>query len=174
VGQAETLRTIAEVATAFAGFSGVVVVLGRRAEREWSPEDTITIGLLLLFSLGVVFFALFPLVVEAAGVHVWRISNGVFGIYHLAVLIWAIRVSLRRADRWLVPSWVFHATAAVGLTTIALKFLVAAGFLEPLLFFAYLVALVWLLAMAAFMFAALLFESRRGAAVSPLPAQPGT
>ena len=34
--QAETLRTIAEVATAFAGFSGVVVVLGHRAQRAWS------------------------------------------------------------------------------------------------------------------------------------------
>ena len=164
VEQAETLRTIAEVATAFAGFSGVIVVLGRWTEREWSYVDTITISLLLLFSLGVVFFALVPFLVEAAGVRIWRISNGLFGVYHLAVFVWVIRRSLNRRTTGLLPPWLFSAAVTVGALTIAFKFLVAAGFLQSFLFLAYLIGLVWLLAMAAFVFTALLFESRRGVA----------
>jgi hypothetical protein len=174
VEQAETLRTIAEVATAFAGFSGVVLVLGRRTEREWSYVETATISLLLFFSLGVVFLALVPLLVEAAGVPVWRISNGLFGIYHLALIIWVGKGIRGRTDRLLVPRWLAIAALAGGFGTVVFNLLVAAGALQPLSFFAYLVAIVWLLGMAAMMFAALLFESRRDAAASPLPAQLGT
>jgi len=124
-------------------------------------EDTITISLLLLFSPGVVFFALVPFLFEAAGVPVWRISNGLFGVYHLVILIVAANRSWR-IDAPLLPRWMIPATAAVALVVIVFNFLVAAGFFQPLSFFAYLVALVWLLAMATMMFAALLFESRRG------------
>jgi hypothetical protein len=161
VEQAETLRTIAEVATAFAGFSGVVVVLGNRANREWSLEDTITISLLLLCSLGVVFFALAPLLVEAAGVPVWRISNGLFGIYHLGVCVWGTSRSLR-VDEPLLPRWVIPAAATGALVIVAFNFVVAVGLLQPLSFFAYLAGLLWILGMATMMFGALLFESRRG------------
>lgn len=157
--QSETLRTIAEVATAFAGFSGVVVVLGRRDKSEWTYEDTSGIVMLLFSSLGVVFFAFVPLLVEAAGVPVWRISNGLFGVYHLLFLIWAFNRTLR-AEKILTPWWVVLVTAAVGLVTIGFNFLVAAGFFQTLSFFAYLAGLVWLLAMATTFFAALLFESR--------------
>jgi hypothetical protein len=63
---------------------------------------------------------------------------------------------------------------AGGFGTVVFNFLVAAGALHSLAFFAYLVAIVWLLAMATLMFAALLFESRRGAAASPLAGEPGS
>ena len=164
VEQAETLRTIAEVATAFAGFSGVVVVLGRRAQREWSYEETMTITGLLAFSLGVVFFSFAPLLVQAAGVPVWRISNGLFGVYHLGILVWSTNISFRRSHDLLIPVRLIVAAEAVGLVIIAFNFAVAAGFFQPLSLFAYLVALVWLLLMAVLTFSALLFESRRGVA----------
>jgi len=163
VEQAETLRTIAEVATAFAGFSGVVVVLGRRTEREWSYVETATISLLLLYSLGVVLFAFVPLLVEAAGVPVWRVSAGLFGVFHFSVLIGSFRLTLRD-DELLIPRWIIPPTTTVASVILTFNSLVAAGFFQPLAFFGYLVALLWFLAWAALMFAALLFESRRGVA----------
>jgi len=36
-----TLIGIAQLAVALVGFGGVVAVLGRRAKREWEPEETL-------------------------------------------------------------------------------------------------------------------------------------
>jgi hypothetical protein len=163
VEQAETLRTIAEVATAFAGFSGVLVVLGRRTEREWAYAETMSITLLLLYSLGAVLFAFVPLLVEAAGLPVWRVSAGLFAAFHLTVLIGSLR-SYLLAGAPLIPRWIIAPAATVALGFLTFNLLIAAGFFQSLAFFGYLVALVWFLAWAALMFAALLFESRRGTA----------
>jgi hypothetical protein len=160
VEHAETLRTIAEVATAFAGFSGVVVVLGHRAQREWTYRDTMAIGMLLLSSLGVVFFAFIPLLIDAAGVPVWRVSNGLLGAYHLLFLIWSVNHIRARKVELLIPRSLFHPGTAVGLASIALNALVAVGLFQSLTFFAYLAGLLWLLVIAVTCFAGLLFESR--------------
>jgi hypothetical protein len=119
------------------------------------------IRFLLAFSLSVVFFAFVPLLVEAAGAPVWRISNGLFGVHHLALLVWVSDRSIRNIDDLLVPMWLFLVPVAVGLVSIALMLLVAAGFLQSLSVFAYLAGLVWLLALATMMFVALLSEFRR-------------
>ncbi len=161
--QAETLRTIAEVAIAVAGFSGVVVVLGHRNKREWTFVDTISIAMLLFASLGVVLFAFVPLLIAEVGVPVWRISNGLLGVGHLFFLTWAINRMRGRLDQLLIPMWMFYLVTAVGLTSITLNALVAAGLLQSLASFAYLGGLVWLLAIAVMCFVALLFESRRAA-----------
>ena len=163
VEQAETLRTIAEVATAFAGFSGVVVALGSRADREWSYNATMGIRFLLAFSLGVVFFAFVPLIVEAIGVPVWRISNGLFGSFHLVLFVWVVGRSAPQIRDLLVPPWLFFVAAGIGAVSIALKLFVAVGLFQPLACFTYLVGLVWLLTMATMMFVYLISEFFRGA-----------
>jgi ABC-type transport system involved in cytochrome c biogenesis permease subunit len=65
--QLENLRTIAEVATAFAGFTGVVIILGHRSSGSWSASEHSTIRILLEASIGTVFFALLPAISRGSG-----------------------------------------------------------------------------------------------------------
>ena len=74
----DILRTLAEVATAFAGFTGIVVVLGGRTREKWRANETTALLVLLASSLGVVFFGFVPDLVRAAHLEpseAWRIST---------------------------------------------------------------------------------------------------
>jgi hypothetical protein len=89
VQEAETFRTLAEIAIALAGFTGIVAVLGRRVRGEWTPLEWARLRDLLLASLGVVFFAFIPELLYSVIPElptVWRISSGFFALY-LSVLI---------------------------------------------------------------------------------------
>jgi len=59
--QEGTLLTLAEIAIAFAGFSGVVSVLGRRASGSWLPEDRLRLSWLLENSFLAFFGSLLPI-----------------------------------------------------------------------------------------------------------------
>ena len=54
----DILRTLSEVAAAFAGFTGIIMVLGSRAHGEWRSTDITAVSVLLACSLGVVFYLL--------------------------------------------------------------------------------------------------------------------
>ena len=74
----ETLSTIAEVALGLAGFTGVLVVLGRRPGR-FSAAEAFRLVVLLVGSLSALFLSLVPLVLHdfgLAGAHLWRVSSG--------------------------------------------------------------------------------------------------
>jgi hypothetical protein len=92
--------------------------------------------------------------------------TGFFGVYHLGIFVWVKDISFRRSHDLIIPLRLIVAGGAIALVIIAFNFAVAAGFFQQLSFFAYLVALVWLLLSAAVAFTALLFESRRGVAGS--------
>ena len=77
MAEAETLRLIAELAIAVAGFSGVAFVLGRRAGDSW---DVGRLWMLLVQALGAALFAFMPLLLETADLSAsanWRWSNGI-------------------------------------------------------------------------------------------------
>lgn len=57
----ETLLAIAEIATALAGFSGVVVVFGSRSQGSWQAGDRMRLSFLLEASLAAGGFALLTL-----------------------------------------------------------------------------------------------------------------
>jgi hypothetical protein len=81
VKDADLLLTIAEVAVAFAGFASLVSVLGRRYSRDDPRLDGLRLRGMLLSSLIVVAFALFPFLPMRFGVtdaEVWRISSGTY------------------------------------------------------------------------------------------------
>jgi len=86
----DALTTIAEVALGLAGFSGVVVVLGRQPG-ELTRTDAGRLVILLMSGLGAMFFALLPFALSPLGISdssVWRISGGllaVFGVSHMGV-----------------------------------------------------------------------------------------
>jgi len=88
--EADLLQTLAEVGVAIAGFTGVVVVLGRRARGDWSPPEIQWLHMLLLSSLSVVFFALLPVVLENAGLlpsGVWRLSAGFLAVACAGIMV---------------------------------------------------------------------------------------
>src|SRR5262245_40678494 len=128
--------TIAQVAATFAGFSGVVIVLGRRGHGAW---QRFVIKFILLTALGVLFFSFVPDVVAAA--HIgdtgsWRVAMALFASYHLAVIGWVFAEERRarilpefqqRLPRSRAP------LVAGGSVVILFQFAEAAGFASELL-----------------------------------------
>ena len=71
----EILLTIAEIAIALAGFSGVVAFLGNRAQGEWRSADLIRFKNLLNYSIAALLFSFFPIIFFELGVSeptAWR------------------------------------------------------------------------------------------------------
>ena len=78
----ETLSTVAELALGLAGFTGVLVVLGRQPGR-FSPAEGLRLAVLLVGSLSALFLSLVPLVLHdfgVSGAHLWRVSSGLMAI----------------------------------------------------------------------------------------------
>ena len=109
----ELLYTIAEVSITLAGFSGVVFVLGRRAQGRFTKTEQNGLAHLLLTSCG---NAIVALVVAAAlagladEIVAWRVGCGLVGVF---VLIGASRAmieekrgehSLSRFIAWPIPA----------------------------------------------------------------------
>ncbi len=162
----DILRTLAEVATAFAGFTGIVVVLGGRARGEWRSNETTAVTVLLASSLGVVFFGFVPDLARAAHLEpgqAWRASTFLFATYHLVVILASFRVRkgvLARGEPHFGPRAIVPVSLAGGLSIILGQILTAAGLSSSWLFFFYLLGLLWMLAIATLMFAVLLLDTR--------------
>jgi hypothetical protein len=161
VEESETLRTLAEVAVALTGFTGIVAVLGRRAGGEWSPLELLRLRMLLETSLGVLFLSLLPvllLTLRLSQETVWRVSNALQGVVHLGgALVLYLRVSRLAPSQW--PSeerWLTAALAPVSLAILSVQSGAVFGLLSSYEFFVYLLGLVYLLALAALHFVLLL------------------
>ena len=161
----DILRTLSEVATAFAGFTGIIVVLGSRARGEWRSNEITAVSVLLACSVGVVFFGFVPDLARAAHLEptqAWRASVFLFATYHLVVILGSIRGRKRARDRgepYFGSRSIIPRVYGFGLFIVLAQFLTAAGFLSSWLFFFYLLGLLWLLLMATYVFSVLLLES---------------
>jgi len=157
----ETLRTLAEVAVALTGFTGIVAVLGHRAGGEWTPLELLRLRMLLETSLAVLFLSLLPIVfqeVSQSEETLWRISNGLQVLVHLGgVLVLYFRVSRLEPSQW--PPVERRLTAALlplSIAIIAAQVATSIGILASHGYFLYLLGLVYLLALAALHFVLLL------------------
>jgi hypothetical protein len=86
----DILQTIAEVAVALTGFSGVVVVLGPRGSGSWSREDLLQLRTLVEPSLVALFGSFLPGAIHLAvrsEPFAWRLSNGALGLLGLFALV---------------------------------------------------------------------------------------
>ena len=160
----ETLNLLVEAAVAFAGFSGVVIVFGRRASGEWSLIERQRFLNLLLTSFMVLFLSLSALVLLHAGTApatTWRIGSGLWSV----IAIQRIAVTIRnyvRAPREdpervgiVVVATILGGSGIVVLVSFANVFALKE-------FWPFLAAQVWLFAAACYFFTRLLLSQGRG------------
>lgn len=162
--ESETLRTLAEVAVALTGFTGIVAVLGRRAGGEWSPLELLRLRMLLETSLGVLFLSLLPvllLTLRPSQETLWRVSNSLQGLLHLGgALVLYRRVSRLEPSQWPPEErWLTATFAPVSLAILAAQAGAALGCLSSYESFVYLLGLMYFLALAALHFVLLLVPS---------------
>ncbi len=159
--ESETLRTLAEVAVALTGFTGIVAVLGRRAGGEWSPLEWLRLRMLLEASLAVLFLSLLPVLLSTlrpSQGSLWRVANSAQVVVHLGgALLLVLRVSRLEPSQW--PSeerWLTALLAPLSLVIILVQAGAVLGLLPGVASFVYLLGLMYLLALAALHFVLLL------------------
>lgn len=84
MGETDELVAIAEIAIALAGFSAVIGVLGTRSGRSDLRVDALRLQVMLECALGIVAFALIPLLLGRFGFEAdmpWRIASAAFLCY---------------------------------------------------------------------------------------------
>jgi hypothetical protein len=156
---ADTLSTIAEVAVALAGFTGVVAVLGRRSSGGWSAEELLQLRALVETSLTVFFVSFVPAILSSvvdSEAAVWRWSNGVLAVAHLANLA----SFFLRTTRGAAPTVGQRISGVFGAAFVLLHLTAAVGILAwaaPLV----VLGLLGLLFVAAQNFVLLLFRVHR-------------
>ena len=95
------LATIAQVAAAFVGFTGVIFAVGRFSQGGWRGPEREALVHLLLPSLVVLFMALFGLAASTgieSDVRLWRVCNGMLAVF---MCPWF----LERSGSLFVPMW---------------------------------------------------------------------
>ena len=162
----DLLQTIAEIAIALTGFTGVVAVLGERARGKWRAVDLFRFNNLLTTSIAALFLAFVPILIHKLGapeLTAWRLSSGLAAAYILVVFARGRSIRQLPQDQQVeiqrpVLGALFVIHAAVFLLLVANALGVAySGESAP-----FLVALVWLLAFAAFQFVRLLLLLQAG------------
>ena len=149
-----TLVTIAQVAVALAGFTGVVAVLGHRNQGTWTPEERLQLRTLVETSLTVLFASFAPavlLMIFGAELVAWRGANLILGVLHLSNLtafLWRARSAK--------PTRSQRALLGLGIATIAAHFLAFATLL-PWYALIFVLGLLQQLFIAALNFVLLLF-----------------
>jgi hypothetical protein len=150
----ESFHSIAGIAVAFAGFTGIVLAVRRSVDARAAAVQRSRLLDLLLASLGAIFFAYLPEAVAAFGVDgtlSWRACALTFVVYHTAEVLVAAKIGghvvLTRSDWILVPT---------GALVMLAQWATVFGFFEPYVQAVYFVALLWLLFVAAYQFAHLL------------------
>jgi hypothetical protein len=99
--ETEYFLTVAGLALALAGFSGLVANF-RRVDVHWKPQDIAGLRYIFEHAFGACFFALLPFPVYysgAAGPLLWKVCGGFLALYllvELAIQLVRITRSIRR------------------------------------------------------------------------------
>ena len=157
----DLLQTIAEVAVAILGFTGVVAFLGQRAQGAWRTVDLFRLNQLLAAGIAALLFAFLPILLFKLGASesaTWRISSGLMAVYFggaLFVSRSAIRNLPETEGSEIVP-WILSLILMLNAAVLVLQVLCAAGVAYAGSSAPMLVGLVYLLAFASFQFVRLL------------------
>jgi hypothetical protein len=154
----ETFLTLAEVGIALAGFSGIVAVLGGRAQGSWPDIDRLRLSILLQTSFSAVLWSFAPIVLFYAELDppvTWSITSGSYALYLVIGVGYRIRQTraIARSQPELVdPQYV--ALVVSGVVVIAVLQIINAIILRTL--WPHLVAILWALVTAFIQFVRLL------------------
>jgi hypothetical protein len=150
-----------EVSIAIAGFSGIVVVLGRRQAGEWTPAERLRLRGLLNASfapMGLSGLALILLASEVPSEKVWRCSSGLYAVLYAVFWTHGMRLAAR-----LDPGETDRAQMlSVGISGVAVVLLLVVNAISILAFWPFAIALVYHTALALFNFVGLLRRSIAG------------
>ena len=157
----DILLTLAEISVAFAGFSGVVAVFGRRDPGTWSFADRVRFFMLVHASLSSLLLCIVPfglLALNVAEASVWRSLSALIVLNIIVVGFLFIRrflaaSSSERAEFTLIVFPVFFAILAAVLVLNIYNVAVGATFGR------FLVTLIFLLAYSSFLFARMLVSA---------------
>ena len=152
----DILYTLAGVASALAGFSGVVVVFRQQGVRDWTPPELRYLWFLIGDSFLVVLFSLIPVPMHLAGWSedlIWALCCALLGTWFVAANIIAISGEVRdRKTGQYVPiplvSPTLIALTVVGAIVAVALWLAAFDLLVPRGEAIYIVGLIVLLAFA--------------------------
>jgi len=157
-GMADLLNTFALVAATLTGFIGVVFVLGRRAEGQLSMHEASAVFHLLYAALGALFLSLVAgifLIIAEEQVLIWRILNGVCGLYMLLGV--GVGTAEEIQGKFGIPPkaivWPLFISVYI---SIGVNFVLAAGHLLGLASLVFLLDIVLLLLVTTIMFLSLL------------------
>jgi hypothetical protein len=161
VHDSDLLQTIAELAIALTGFTGVVAFLGNRARGEWRAVDLFRFNNLLNSSIAALLFSFTPILLFKLGVSeptAWRSSSGLMAGYMIVATLASSRAMRRVPEQQRVEiappalaallSIILAVTALLVSNAIGIAY---AGKSGPVI-----VGLVYLLAFSVFQFVRLL------------------
>ena len=157
----DTLAILAEVFVAFAGFTGIVAVLGQRSEGQWRPVDILRFQGLLGSSLAGLVFSVIPFgfhFFDVSPAITWGVLSGLLaGFIALTLLLMILKQQQIKAtdDPDFVPG-VRAVLMAISVPVLILLALNASGTVLEREFAGYLFGLLYLLVMCCAMFVLLL------------------
>jgi len=157
----EALSTIAEVGLGLAGFTGILVALGR-SRASFSRPEVLRLLLLLVSSLGAVFLALIPFALHESGVGnaaCWRLSSALLAAFTSTSLAYiGYQIQRHRAEFGeLFSRTVFVVVSTGSVAIVILQLWNVVGLGAPPRSGPYVFGLLWLLFIASLQFARILF-----------------
>jgi hypothetical protein len=155
----DVLSLLAELATAIAGFSGIVAVFGRRSAGKWSPAESARLVGLLWLSLTAALFSVLPLVLLSIPVSepaCWRMLSLLLAASLVRPTANVLRIISRtkatpigERESSLATSWFFIVGDAAAIMALLVN---AVAWAVP---WPYLAGILWALIQAAVLFARL-------------------
>jgi hypothetical protein len=157
----ESLTTIAEIAIALAGFSGLVVVL-RKNNGPLTAIEKYRMTVLLATAFGALFLALLPATLQQlalSGDVIWKTSSALLTAFSIIFVVSWVLSSRRffHVAREIFNVAAFSLMIAGHLTNVVLQMSIVFGFWADRMAGAYLLGLIWLLAHSSQQFVRMLF-----------------
>ena len=109
----DAFHTLAEVAVAIAGFSSLAIVL-RGQQSTWNGQDYVSLAFAMCWSIGSVFLALFPIILDQFGFDLATASR--IGLFSTAAYLLSVGMILTLVRRKIASAGGGTASVSVGLS----------------------------------------------------------
>lgn len=157
----DILQTVAEIAIALTGFTGIVVALGGRTSEVFSGFALVRFRILLVASLAALALSLLPFFWHYLGVPpriTWSICSAVVAVFMVPIVIADVRAYRAYADE--IPQFERRAGPVIALLGSALWASQVANAVILHSFGAFFAAPLWFLGFSALSFSRLLLDTQ--------------